>query len=307
MATLSRKLHKTRSKRLAALGGATLGVYLVRTEAETHPLEPTEGDLSLRNKIIGTASAIALAACVASPAFAMDGFNGLVGVDYSHLSVNNGGGDANDYGLGGSGLFNLGSDFGFQADGAYHHLDANGGGSSNQWNVGGAALWTGMMGRIGASVSYNDSTGGGLSLQATNYGAFGNWYATNGITFGVKGGGFSANHGVDGDYFGAALTGYLNPDLALSGGYDYTHINHAGNENDWSVRAEYLFSQQTPISLWAGYTNSKIGSGGPTINVFSIGLTYYCDGSAGPESLEAHQRTGAEQWGTSFGPTLLKF
>lgn len=260
--------------------------------------------MSLRSKIIGSASALVLAVCVAGPASAMQG---ILGVDYSHLSVNHGGGDANNYGLGGTGMFDLGGNFGVQADGGYHHLDGNGGGSSNNWNVGGAAFWTGMEGRVGATVAYTDATGGGLDLHATNYGAFGDWYATRSITVGLKGGGFSANHGANGDYLGAALTGYVTQDFSLQGGYDYTHINHAGNENDWTVKAEYLFSERTPISGYIGYTNSKIGSGGPTINVFFLGLTYYCDGGAGPESLAAHQRTGAEQWGTSFGPTLLKF
>jgi hypothetical protein len=284
-----------------------LGVYLLRTEAETQPLEPTEGDLSFRNKIIGTASALALAACIASPAFAMDGFNGLLGADYSHISINHGGGNANDYGANATGMFDVGSQFALQADGGYHHLDiSNGGGNTNDWNIAGTGFWTGGMGRVGATVGYNSSNGGGSDVHATNYGAFGNWYATRSITFGIKGGGFNASGNTKGDYAGAALTGYVTPDLSLQGGYDYTHLQHAGNENDWSAKVEYLFSERTPIAIYAGYTDSKIGSGGPTISVFSIGLTYFCD-PTGPESLIAHERGGAEQWGNSFGPTLLKF
>jgi hypothetical protein len=252
---------------------------------------------------------LALATCIASPAFATDGFNGLLGVDYSHLSVNHGGGDANNYGGNLTGMFDLGSQFAVQADGGYHHVElSHGGGNSNDWNGGGTAFWTGDLGRAGATVSYNstDGNGAGNDGHATNYGAFGNWYALPSITFGVKGGGFSGSSDTKGEYAGAALTGYVTPDFSLQGGYDYTHLQHFGNENDWSARAEYLFSEQTPIAVYAGYTNSKLSDGGPTINVVSIGLTYFFD-STGPESLEAHDRTGAERWGNSFGPTLLKF
>jgi hypothetical protein len=263
--------------------------------------------LSLRNKIIGTASALVLTACVASPAFAMAGFNGLLGVDYSHLSVNQGGGSANDFGGAATGMFNVGSQFALQADGGYHYLDAsNGGGHSNDWNAGGTALWTGYMGRIGATAGYNSVDGGGSDAHATNYGAFGDWYAMRALTIGVKGGAFNASGDTKGEYLGGALTGYVTSDFSLQAGYDYTHLQHAGNESDLSVKAEYMFSERMPLSFYAGYTNSKISSGGPTINVFSVGLTFYCD-PVGPESLEAHQRAGAEQWGNSFGPSLLKF
>ncbi|HUB85069.1 MAG TPA: hypothetical protein VL971_05205 [Rhizomicrobium sp.] len=263
--------------------------------------------MSLRNTIIGSASALALAACIASPASAMPGFNGLLGVDYSHLTVNHGGGDGNDYGGAATGMFNLGAQFALQLNGGYHHIDvSHGGGSSNDWDAGGTALWTGGMGRIGANVGYNSASASGTEVHATNYGAFGEWYAMGALTVGVKGGAFNATGSTKGDYFGGALTGYVVPDFSLRAGYDYTHLQGAGNESDLSVKAEYLLSERTPFSVYLGYTNSKIGSGGPTVGIFSVGLTFYCD-PVGPESLEAHQRRGAEQWGNSFGPALLHF
>lgn len=262
--------------------------------------------MSLRNSIIATAGALTLAACITSPVFAMGGFNGLLGIDYSHLTVNHGGGSGNDYGGAATGMFNLGSPFALQLDGGYHHIDISHGGNSNDWDVGGTALWTGGMGRVGATVAYDSADGGGNDVHATNYGAFGEWYAMRALTVGVKGGAFNASGDSNGDYFGGALTGYVMPDFSLRAAYDYTHLQHVGNENDWSVKAEYLLSERTPVSFYLGYTNSKLGSGGPTVSVFSVGLTLYCD-PVGPESLEAHQRTGAEQWGNSFGPSLLKF
>jgi hypothetical protein len=249
---------------------------------------------------------LALAGCIASPASAMPGFNGLLGVDYSHLSVNHGGGNGNDYGASATGMFDVGSQFALQADGGYHYVDISNGGHTNDWNAGGTGFWTGYIGRIGATAGYNSLDGDGSDGHATNYGAFGNWYAADAITFGLKGGGFSGSSDTKGEYAGAALTGYVTPDFSLQGGYDYTHLQHFGNENDWSARAEYLFSERMPLAVYAGYTNSKISDGGPTINLFSVGLTFFCD-PVGPESLEAHDRTGAERWGNSFGPTLLKF
>ncbi len=129
--------------------------------------------------------------------------------------------------------------------------------------------------------------------------------ATPSITFGVKGGGYNGSHDIDGAYAGANLTWYVHQDIALSGGYDYTHLNHAGNENDWTLKAEWLVSERTPFSIYGGYTNSDISHGGPTINTWFAGVRYYFDGDAAP--LVARQRNGAETWGTSFGPTILKF
>ena len=253
----------------------------------------------LRNRIIGMAGALALAGFFAGPAFA-EGFDGLLDADYAHLSTNHGGGNDNDYGGGATGMFDVGSGFAVQGDGGYHHGD----GSSSDWNVDGSVFWTGMRGRIGATGGYDSVNGDGADIHATHYGAFGNWYAMRSITIGVKGGGFSGSGDAKGEYLGAALTGYVTPNFSLQGGYDYTHLDHFGNENDWSARAEYLLSERTPLALYAGYTNSKLSDGGPTTNVFTVGLTYFF-GSGRPESLVVRQRTGAEEWGNTFAPTLL--
>src|SRR6202012_3983172 len=111
------------------------------------------------------------------------------------------------------------------------------GGSINDWNAGGTALFTGGMGRVGATVGYNSASTGGTDTHATNYGAFGSWYATRFFTLGVKGGAFNSTGDSKGDYFGGAVTGYVVPNFSLRVGYDYTHLQHVGNETDLSVRA----------------------------------------------------------------------
>jgi len=255
----------------------------------------------LRSIILASVAAVALAA----PASAA-GFDGVLSGDYAHLDANGGGGSANSWGVSGGGFFGFAPDWGAQVDGGYHHVDGSGL-SVNDWNVDGSIQWRGMWGRVGGVIGYNSNdAGGGGSIDVTNYGGFVDWYASHSITVAVKAGGFNANHGVDGDYAGAQLTGYATPDLALSVSYDYTHLQHAGNENDWGLQAEWLVSETTPVSIYAGYTNSKIGGGGPTINVWGGGVKFYMD-QPGPVTLVDRQRSGAETYGAGFGPTILKF
>jgi hypothetical protein len=254
--------------------------------------------------ILASAAVVALAA----PASAA-GFDGVLSGDYAHLEANGGGGSANSWGVSGGGLFGFSPDWAGQIDGGYHHLDG-GGTDANNWNADGSVQWRGMWGRVGAVVGYNSNDGGGGgSINVTNYGGFVDWYAGHAVTVAVKAGGFNANHGVDGDYAGLAVTGYVMPDFSIAGTYDYTHLQHAGNENDWGVQAEWLVSETTPISIYAGYTNSRLhgfGGGSETINVWGGGIKFYID-QPGPSTLVDRQRSGAETWGAGFGPTVLKF
>jgi len=264
--------------------------------------------LSLRSKILGSACALALAA-LASPAFAdgMTNFDGVFSGDYDHFDTNHGGGSGSDYGVSGSGAFGFGaSNWAGEVDGGYHHSSGDGFDSDN-WNIDGSVMYRGMWGRAGGVVGYTSVNGSGLDINATNYGGFAEWYAGHAFTVGVKGGGFNADHGLNGDYVGVALTGYVMPDFALRGAYDYAHLSHFGNENDWSAQGEWLVSERTPISIYAGYTNSRISGfgGSDTSNIWMVGIKYYCDN--GPSTLVDRQRSGAATWGTSFDTTIAKF
>ena len=261
--------------------------------------------MSIRSKILASACVLAVSA-FAAPAFAA-GFDGVFSGDYSHIDANGGGGSANSWGASGGGLFGINPNWAVQVDGGYHNVDASGGGGSiNVWNVDGSVQWRGMWGRLGAVVGYNSSdAGGGGNIDVTNYGGFVDWYAGKAITATLKAGGFTANAGLDGTYAGVGITGYVTPDFALSATYDYTRLNGLGNENDYGVQAEWLVSETTPISIYAGYTNSKISGGGPTINIWGGGVKWYVD-QAGPVTLVDRQRSGASS-GQAFGPTLLKF
>lgn len=287
---------------LAGGGGASTSSRTRRgIPARTDEL--TEGDLSLRTNLFGAACALALVS-LAAPASAMD-FHGILDGGYSNYDFNHGGGSTDDWHINGGAMFGLAPNWAAQVDAGYN--DASGASDSNAWNINGAAFWRANAGRIGATVGYTsiDTNVTGIgTVHATHYGAFGDWYAGRSITVGVKGGAFNGSGSTDGDYLGAQLTGYVMPDLSLTGSYDYTHIKHATNENDFTIQAEYLFSHRVPVSLYGGYTHSSFSNtGGVDANVWFVGLRFYCDPVEG--SLVDHQRGGAEIYGTHFGPAGL--
>jgi hypothetical protein len=260
--------------------------------------------VSLRSKILASACVLAVSA-FAAPAFAA-GFDGVLSGDYANLSANGGGGSANSWGGSASGIFGFSQNWAAEFDGGYHHI-SDSGFDVNAWNIDGSAMYRGAWGRVGGVVGYNSSDlGGGLGdLNVTNYGGFVDWYAAAHFTVSAKVGGYNASHGLDGDYAGVQVIGYVMPDFSITGAYDYTRLNHAGNENDWSIQAEWLVSETTPVSIYAGYTNTKLSGGGPTINVWGGGVKFYFD-QPGPSTLVDRQRSGASTYGTAFGPTVLK-
>ena len=257
--------------------------------------------MSLRSTILVSACATALGV-LAGPAFAdgMSDFSGVLSGGYANYSV--GGESINSWGGDGSGMFGLGSNFAGQIDAGYHNLSASGA-SIDEWDVGGSVFWRASMGRIGAVVAYDSASGGGASGHITSYGGFGEWFAGSMFTLGLKGGAISGSGLSGSDYFGAAATFYAMPDLGFTGGYDYDKIGGGGGvtANTWSITGEWLVSEHTPVSVYAGYASTDISSGGPTINTWSIGLKIYTD-PEGPAPLVERQRAGAEQWGNTTGP-----
>lgn len=257
--------------------------------------------MSLRTNLFGAACALALVS-ISAPAFATD-FSGILDGGYSNYDFNHGVGSTNDYHINGGGMFGLAPNWAAQLNAGYNHSDDSGS-HANAWNVDGTAFYRASGGRIGATVGYTSVNGGGADTNATHYGLFGDWYAGRAITVGVKGGAFNGDHSLKGDYAGAQITGYVMPDLALSGSYDYTHVNHLTNENDFTAQAEWLVSHQVPVSIYGGYTRSEF-SHSLSANVWFVGLRFYCDPVDG--ALVDRQRNGAEIYGAHFGPAALHF
>jgi hypothetical protein len=265
----------------------------------------------MRNILLGAAAVAAMSTLVigsaaADPISTPAGDNavvsqGVAGIDYSYLGLDQGLGHANVYGGDLGGIVPFSTDFSGQVTGGYHRLDADGGGA-NDWNVAGTISWDPHWGRAGINVGYTGASLLGASADVTNYGVYGEMYADQ-FTLGARGGGatISANAlGVGsgsetGGYGGGEAIGYLAPDFALRGTVGYAGFS-SGDQWTAGVHGEYLFSQSTPISGWVGYDYASLGAPGGHVqgNTFSIGLKYYFGGSG---SLEQRQRTGEDDWG----------
>jgi hypothetical protein len=225
----------------------------------------------------------------------------VIGGDYSHVWLNRGLGDANIYGVNLGGITPLGGDFRGQVAGGYHRLDASGGGA-DEWNVAGTVAMSLPVGRIGANVGYVDAGLSGISGHVTNYGVYGEYYASPAVTLGLRGGGLTASANAfgfggsrDGGYVGGEGIGYLTPNFAARATIGYVGVA-GGHQWTAGVHGEYLLSEKTPLSAWVGYDYANLGGNGFSVrgNTLSVGLKFYLGGGG---SLEQHQRTGEDDWG----------
>jgi hypothetical protein len=188
------------------------------------------------------------------------------------------------------------NDLAVEVDGGYHNVSGTGA-SVDVWNVAGSAYWAGFMGRLGATLSYNSVDTSGVNGHVTGYGAFGEYYATQAITLGLNGGGFSVNGsvsglgsgGTSGSYIGGGATGYLIPDFAINGAINY--ISFSGvHLTTYGAGLEYLFNENVPISIYGGYSTTQFSGGGGHINQWLIGFKFYTNGNG--VTLVDRQRNG---------------
>lgn len=224
--------------------------------------------------------------------------------DYANFDSNRGG-NANEYGVSGAatlplGLYNTHAEL----DAGYHHLSGNGS-DVDRWNTAGSLYWAPGAGRLGATVGYHDFSGNGFG-DVTNYGGFAEWWANERFTLAAKAGGFNGNHDSDGYYSGGAVTGYLQPDVALTAAVDYTHMDHFTNETDFTASGEWLVSEEVPVSIYGGYTHSDLSDGAGHMNVVFVGLRIYTDGD-GNTTLVDRQRNGTLGWDSSFSPVAFRY
>jgi len=248
---------------------------------------------------LATVSAVALGSAEADAA-APIGLVGTFVAEYARSDAN--GANADLWGASGAAAFGLGTnDIGGEINGGYHRLtiddvDAD----SDIWNVGGSLFWAPAIGRFGPTVTYSSisfsGAASGLDVHATTYGVFGEFFASPFITIAVKGGGLSGDANISGfggssdtgTYLGGSLTGYLMPNLALNGAIDY--VDFAGGQvTTYGANAEFLISEMTPISVFAGYNHTQISDGGGDADAWIIGLKFY---TGGPAPLVTHHRTG---------------
>ena len=195
----------------------------------------------------------------------------------SYANFTSGGGDL--WNVDGAIADTFGSNWGAEVNGGYHNESGHGAG-----NFGGALFWQCPNFRAAASGNYL-SIG---SAHISNYGVGGEWFASPQWTLAVRGGGVSANGGASGGYVGGDAKFYFMPNIAVDGGVDYFSIGgaHITTEN---VRAEWLVSQTTPVSIFGGYTHIDVSGG--TQDAFVIGLKLYLNDPAGG-TLVDRQRGG---------------
>jgi len=263
-----------------------------------------------RSLLAGSAVAAAFLASSAQAA-APNGYVGTLSADYANTSYSGGGGHADTWGLNGALAFGM-NDWGGEIDGTYHRLSVSSV-DANIWGVGGSIFWAPGTFRAGPSVSYTkiDFSGAasGIDAHATTYGVFGEYFLTNAFTVGLKGGGTDGELNVSGfgsgsasgGYVGGELIGYATPDFAIKGNIDYIDVG-GGHVTNYGLNAEYLFSEDTPISVFGGYTRTDLSGGGGHGDTFLIGFKFY---TSGPAPLVTHHRTGT--LGTIATPTGLQF
>ncbi len=171
-----------------------------------------------------------------------------------------------------------GGNWGGEITGGYHNLAGSVG------NGGGAVFWQGSEFRFAVNGNYFSAPG----FHLANYGAGGEWYASPSWTFAVRGGGVSGQSGISGGYVGGDAKFYITPNLSVDGGVDYLSLNSLSLTSE-SVRAEWLVSQSTPISVFGGYEHTDSGIAG-NIDAFIVGIKIYTNDA--PGALVDRQRGG---------------
>jgi len=181
----------------------------------------------------------------------------------------------------------LGSGFSVEATGSYFRSSP---GNFDLWTGGGNLFTDTFFGRM----AFGAMTGGVNFGHATSYGVGADWFFADNITLSLKGGGNYATGGNTGGYAGVQGTYYLTPNLALSASADYAGNSSPltgssiGDLNTEKVRAEWLFSDTLPLSVYGGYQRYQVA--GVEANALFVGLKFYMDGAS---TLVAHQRTGS--------------
>ena len=269
--------------------------------------------MSKSTTMMGTACVLAMAAITAGPAAAapLTDFAGTLTTNFGMWDDDSPGSDSvKSWLLGGSvaaplpDLANLNVQF----DASYRHNWADNF-SQEDWNLGGSLFWASMDGRVGVNFNHATFTSVG---HVTNGGVFGEWYLGNLTAMGKAGWLSSGGSGFGGhgNYLGAALAGYITPDLAITGGVEWGDLvqgqgcQTCGRQdlrvNAYELMAEWLFSPAMGLSGYAGYTfvDSKIYTFDSEANIWLIGLRWYTGGGA---LVDRHRNGNLNPWLPALG------
>jgi len=265
---------------------------------------------------MGTACVVA-AAFAAGPAAAnsLAGFTSMVDTHYTHTTFSSDiSGNWNGWSLGGAIAMPVEDIAGinWQLDGEYTHgwngkdntFDSDGNcivcnaSSSETWNFGFSPFWAGAQGRVGINLNYLTTTHLG---HVTNGGVFGEWYFGN-ITAFAKAGWLSSGGtpiGGHGNYYGGGVTGYIMPNLSLTGMVNWSDLvtgaslnfdcfaSNCGrrdfNQLSYAAVIEFLVSERIPISIYGGFEytqytvteNAKFSGADFNASTFIVGVRFY--------------------------------
>jgi hypothetical protein len=269
-------------------------LYL-REKVDIFRLSPNQLDCKYKRRLTVLKKGILFGSfctlALASPAFAA-GLSGTLSADYLNFDFKDLGINVNAWGGAGELQGAVGSDMHVQGDITYHRLSGNGV-SFDDSVLNGAYYWSFDAGRAGADLGYQTLKVDHAIAHEVIYGVFGEYWADDMFTLGLKGGGISdTNGGGSAYYIGGEAKAYVMPDLALAGTIGRTG---AQGETDYSASAEWLVSETTPISISGSYTYADIGSGGGKANVWGAKVTYYF-GDSSANTLADHQRSGNLGW-----------
>jgi hypothetical protein len=182
--------------------------------------------------------------------------------------------------------------------------------SAHDKNFGGALIWNDASGefRLAAVANYNHDVLGPLRLNETPIGAGAEWYPTDWLTLGARGGGIVGSG--YGEYAGAALKVYPLEDFSIAGTIDYTGLTYHSlpvHETDYGANAEWLVSETFPMAITSSYIHSHFdgaGAGSATANTVSVGLKFYVN-EFGAGALAPRDRTGTLDTIGTTHPILL--
>jgi hypothetical protein len=228
-----------------------------------------------------------------------------VGLNYSLGVPSYGGSGTDQYGLNiGTVTDRLWGSSQLELDAGYHGFSGNEF-TGNDWNLNGAYLWNECNWRFGPTLGYQTrmttttvntpevSFTNRDTSSAFNYGLFAEWNACPRWTYYVRGGGFSSDYygsSSDGYYFGVGLEWYLCPDFDFCGDYDYLSNAPFQLRDNYSIRADWLVSESTPITISAGFTYTDYPYN-YTVDQYSLGVRFLFNGPD-VKTLEDRQRDG---------------
>lgn len=247
-----------------------------------------------KSRLAWAAVAISLGAATPVLAAAPVGVAGVFSGQYTYTDISNT--NVNTYSAFGQAAIGMSPEFAAEIDGGYAKIDGSSGlPSADSFHIGGHAFWAPMMGRLGVTVNHQAISGGGTAINYTQYGGFGEFYATDMLTLGLNGGGISsANCAIksactDGGYVGGGGTAYATPNFGITATVNYANVLNS-NWTTIGILGEVLLSNDLPISGYAGFNYTDLSGFADNANQFLIGFKFYTSGN-GVTLVEKHRNS----------------